>query len=123
MLHTSEIRRHNGLPALFIDGQLVPPMAYQFMSSDPDITNNIPLPPYMPTDVQLTAMGSAGVKLYFVRMEMGDPERLPEVFSKLARSLRQLRRCVPGAYAMPWLILCPYEDFYKKYGKKHGRTV
>ena len=115
MLHTSEIRRHNGLPALFIDGQLVPPMAYQFMSSDPDITNNIPLPPYMPTDVQLTAMGSAGVKLYFIRMEMGDPERLPEVFSKLARSLRQLRRCVPGAYAMPWLILCPYEDFYKKY--------
>ncbi len=115
MLHKSEIRPHNGLPALFVDGQVIPPMAYQFMSSEPDITNNIPLPPFMPTDEQLTAMGSAGVKLYFVRIEMNDPERLPEVFDKLARSIRQLRRCVPGAYAMPWLIISPYEDFYKKY--------
>ena len=115
MKHKSEIRRHGGLPALFIDGEMIPPMAYQFMSSDKDITNNIPLPPFMPTDVQLKAMGSAGVKLYFIRMEMYDPEDIRQVFDKLAFSLRQLRRCVPGAWAMPWLIICPYEDFARKY--------
>ena len=92
MKHKSEIRRHGGLPALFIDGEMIPPMAYQFMSSDKDITNNIPLPPFMPTDVQLKAMGSAGVKLYFIRMEMYDPEDIRQVFDKLAFSLRQLRR-------------------------------
>ena len=50
------------------------------MSSDPDITNNIPIVPEMPSETQLRAMGSAGVKLYFIRLEVNDPERLDVVF-------------------------------------------
>ncbi len=115
MVHRCEVRPLNGRTMLYIDGSPVPLMTYQFMSSDPEITNNIPLVPMMDTDVQLHAMGSAGIQLYFMRIEIHSPERLDEAFYKLAKSVRQLRRCVPNAYAVPWLLPCPYEEFGQKY--------
>ena len=44
-MHTSEVRTYLGTTRLFIDDRQVPPMAYQFMPSDPELTNNIPCPP------------------------------------------------------------------------------
>ena len=61
-------------------------MAYQFMPSDPELTNNIPCPPEMDSEKQLRAMYSAGVRLYFIRLEVNDPEREDEVFDRLRRS-------------------------------------
>ncbi len=113
--HRSEIKTQNGIPRLYVDGHPVTPMAFQFMSDAPDITNNIPLPPFMPIDQVLTAMNSAGIKLYFIRAELRDPTDFDNFFDKLSRQLRQLRRNVPDAYAIPWLIICPYADFYNKY--------
>ena len=114
-MHISEVRTVQGTTRLYVDGQAVPPMSYQFMSSDPDITNNIPIVPEMPSETQLRAMGSAGVKLYFIRLEVNDPERLGVVFDQLKRSVQTLRSCVPDAFAMPWLIIGPYRDFCEKY--------
>ena len=114
-MHTSEVRTYLGTTRLFIDDRQVPPMAYQFMPSDPELTNNIPCPPEMDSEKQLRAMYSAGVRLYFIRLEVNDPEREDEVFDRLRRSAALLERCAPGAYAMPWLIIGPYEDFHRKY--------
>ena len=88
--HKSEIQMKDGIPRLHVDGCPVTPMAFQFMSDAPDITNNIPLPPFMPTDQVLTAMNSAGIKLYFIRAELRDPADLDSFFDKLSRQLRQL---------------------------------
>lgn len=114
-MHVSEVRQYKGTTRLFIDDRQVPPMAYQFMPSDPELTNNIPCPPEMDSEKQLRAMGEAGVRLYFIRLEVNDPEREDEVFDRMRRSAALLERCVPGAYAMPWLIIGPYEDFHRKY--------
>ena len=113
--HKAEVRSENGITRLYIDGRPITPMTYQFMSSNPDLTNNIPLPPFMPTDEMLTAMNSAGVKLYFIRLEVRDPADFEVCFEKLSRQIRQLRRNVKDAYAIPWLIISPYADFYNKY--------
>ncbi|MBR3838024.1 MAG: hypothetical protein IKJ74_07805 [Clostridia bacterium] len=114
-MHQCEIKNHKGIPRLFVDGKLTTPMCYQFMSSDPRIHNNIPLPPFMETDEQLSAMYESGVKMFFVRIEFGDPADFESTFQKLAASIRQLRKIAPDAYALPWLIISPYEDFYRKY--------
>jgi len=114
-MHKSEVKRQNGIPMLFIDGEPIPPMAFDFMSSEPDITNNIPIPPQMPSEVQLKAMHSAGVRLYFIRTELRDPRLIDEVAEKLLRTVKMLRECAPDAYAIPWLIISPYEDFENKY--------
>ena len=67
-MHTSEVRTYLGTTRLFIDDRQVPPMAYQFMPYDPELTNNIPCPPEMDSEKQLRAMYSAGVRLYFIRL-------------------------------------------------------
>lgn len=114
-MHKSEIKNHRGIPTLFIDGLPIPPSAFNFMSSDPDITNNIPSVPMMPSDPQLCAMSRAGVRLYFIRIELRDPRDTESVADKLLRSVRMLHKYAPNAYVMPWIIICPYEDFAKKY--------
>jgi len=67
-VHRSEVKYHNGVPMLFVDGEPIPPMGFDYMPSDPDITNNIPIPPAMPSEIQLRAMHSAGVRLFFIRV-------------------------------------------------------
>lgn len=114
-MHKSEVKYHNGVPMLFVDGEPIPPMGFDYMPSDPDITNNIPIPPAMPSEIQLRAMHSAGVRLFFIRVELRDPQNIDDILSKLLRSVRKLRECAPGAYAIPWLIISPYEDFANKY--------
>ncbi len=114
-MHKSEIKKHNGMPTLFIDGKPIPPLAFNFMSSDPDITNNIPTPPMMPSDPQLKAMSRAGVALYFIRIELRDPRDTETVAQKLERSVQALKKHSPTAYVMPWIIICPYEEFAKKH--------
>ncbi|MBO5370764.1 MAG: hypothetical protein J6B23_08835 [Clostridia bacterium] len=114
-MHKCEVRLNDGIPMLFVDGVPIAPMGFDFMSSEPDITNNIPTEPFMPTDIQLTAMAKADVRLYFIRTELRDPADFDSVFDKISRSVKQLKKNVENAYAVLWLIISPYEDFCNKY--------
>lgn len=111
----SEIRQNGGIPTLFLDGVPATPLAYNFMPSEPGLTNNIPCKPQMESAVQLDAMRAAGISLYFIRIEIKDPADFEAFFDRLSRSVAILRAHVPNAVAIPWLILCPYEDFHRKY--------
>lgn len=104
-LRKAEIRRHNGLPALFVDGRPLGPLCFQWENGYGGLDSA----------AQLKSMGEAGVELYLVRIYMSDPEKIGETFRKLDEAVAVLRASVPAALLMPMVWIGPYEGFAEKY--------
>ena len=86
----------NGIPALTIDGKPYGPMSYQWALGRDSAR-------------QLKSIGETGVKLYFLRITLSDPEKLDEFMQKLRDHVRLLREQVPDAVAIIWFMFTPYE--------------
>jgi hypothetical protein len=104
-LKQAEIRMHNGVPALFVDGHPIGPLCYQWENGYAG----------MDSGAMLRSMGEAGVELYFVRIYISDPAKLGTTLASLDASVALLRECVPQALVIPKVWIGPYEGFAEKY--------
>lgn len=98
----ARVETMNGIPMLIIDGKPYGPMSYQWALGENSAR-------------QLKSMGETGVKLYFLRIALSDPEKLDEFMQSLEAHVRLLKEQVPDAVAIIWFMFTPYEEFAQKY--------
>ena len=104
-LKKAEIRSHNGIPALFVDGRPVGPLCFQWENGEGQLDSG----------AMLKSMGECGVEVYLSRTFLSNPEKIAESFAKLDEHAALLRKNVPGAMLIPMVWIGPYEEFGKKY--------
>lgn len=91
-----------GIPRLTVDGEVIGPVAYQWRLNEKSAH-------------QLEALGSAGVKLYFLRVALREPEKYEAFMEDVRAHVSLLREKVPDALVILWLSIDPYEEFGEKY--------
>ncbi len=114
----AKVEMLQGIPVLTVDGIPYGPMSYQWALGSESAR-------------QLKSMGETGVKLYFLRIALSNPEKVDEFMHTLEEHVRLLRSQVPDAVAIIWFMFTPYEEFGEKYpdevilfndGRKGGWT-
>lgn len=104
-LKKAEIRSHNGLPALFVDGRPIGPLCFQWENGEGQLDSG----------AMLKSMGECGVELFLARTFLSNPDKTAESFAKLDEHAALLRKNVPNALLIPMVWIGPYEEFAKKY--------
>jgi hypothetical protein len=98
----AKVEMLNGIPTLTVDSRPIGPMSFQWGLSEQ-------------SESQLKALGQAGVRLYFLRIALSNPDKLDGFMDSLRDHVYLLRKCVPDALAIIWFVFQPYEEFGEKY--------
>lgn len=112
-LKNAKVQKIQGVPVLTVDDKPLGMMTFQWALHGKGAIDTGEVP--MDSALQLKSLGEVGVQLYFVRIELEDPENIDAFMIELEEHIRVLRENVPDALAIVWFVIKPYEGFAKKY--------